>query len=341
MTGSEPSPPDRLPPPRLIRYLAEAGLFFFFIGFFRIIGLDTASAIGGFVGREILYRIGTTNRARVNLRAAFPEKTSPEIEKIVREMCDNLGRTVAEYAHLDKISIVGPHARIDDANHNATLALASAATSRGKGVLFFSGHFANWEVMPFIAAQLGFGGGEVYRPQNNPLVDRWLVRQRAKNGPKDQISKGPGGTRRIFSLLRQGGTICLLVDQKTNEGVPAQFFGREAMTTPAPAALALKLGATLLPAQLERTQGSRFRFRLHPPIEFAPSGDVARDTLELTQRITDKIESMVRERPSQWLWIHRRWPTEREQDQSRGKRALQGAGDGAGVRVEREGSSLI
>ncbi len=341
MTPSDQPPPDRLLLLRAIRYLLEAGLFFFFIGFFRIIGLDAASAIGGFFGREIFYRTGTINRARANLRAAFPEKTPAEIEMIVREMCDNLGRTVAEYAHFDKISIVGPHPRIADVDHSATLALASAAASSGKGVLFFSGHFANWEVLPFIAVQLGFGGGVVYRPQNNPFVDRWLVRQRMKNGSKDQITKGAGGTRRIFSLLRQGGTICLLVDQKTNEGVPAQFFGREAMTTPAPAALALKLGATLLPAQLERTKGSHFRFRLHPPIEFAPSGDDARDTLELTQRITDKIESMVREKPSQWLWIHRRWPTQREQDQVRGKRALQGAGGGTGARAEREGSSLI
>jgi KDO2-lipid IV(A) lauroyltransferase len=53
-------------------------------------------------------------------------------------------------------------------------------------------------------------------------------------------------------LLRGGKAILLLVDQKTNEGVPAPFFGRDAMTTPAPAALALKLGALILPASNER-----------------------------------------------------------------------------------------
>jgi KDO2-lipid IV(A) lauroyltransferase len=277
------------------------------------------------------------------LRAAFPDKSVSEIETIVREMCDNLGRTVAEYAHLDKIVFTGTRARITerDGDHLATLPLATAAAARGKGVLFFSGHFANWEVMPFLTVQLGFAGGEVYRPQNNPFVDQWLVRQRMKNGPKDQIMKGASGTKRIFTLLRQGKTICLLVDQKTNEGVPAIFFGREAMTTPVPAALALKLGSALVPAQFERARGANFRFRLHPPIEFTPSGDHHRDILDLTQKITDKIEDIVRERPSQWLWIHRRWPTSREQDQVRGKRSPQGVAGGAGVRVEREGSSLV
>lgn len=321
---------------RRARYLAEAAVFFTFIGIFRILGADAASAVGGFIGRNFFYRIAVTNRARTNLKASFPEKSVAEIETIVLEMCENLGRTVSEYAHLDKIGIRGSDPRIDVSG----LEYAQKAVDAGKGVIFFSGHFANWEVMPFVVAtQAGFEGGEVYRPQNNPIVDRWLVRQRAANGPKDQIAKGPRGTRRIFTLLRRGKTICLLVDQKTNEGVPALYFGREAMTTPAPAALALKLGAALIPAQIERATGCRFRFRFHPELAFQPSGDHDQDVLDLTAAITRKIESMVRERPSQWLWIHRRWPTDREQDQIPSKRALQTLG-GAGVVVEREGSSL-
>ncbi len=322
-------PTDRLPLLRRARYLVEAVLFLLCAGIFRVVGIDVASSLGGFFGRSVLYRLRVVDRARLNLRAAFPEKSEQEIERIIREMCENLGRTLAEYAHLDKIAITGNVRRIteDDETHANTLGLVTAALERGKGVLFISGHFANWEVLPCITSQLGIDCGAVYRPQNNPFVDRWLVRQRQKNGPKDQITKGASGTRRIFSLLRQGKAICMLVDQKTNEGVPAIYFGREAMTTPAPAALALKLGATLLPAQLERTKGAHFRFRLHPPIEFTTSGHHDRDILELTQRITEKIEAMVRERPSQWLWIHRRWPTGREQDQVRGKRALQGSAE--------------
>jgi KDO2-lipid IV(A) lauroyltransferase len=318
-----------------VRYLAEAAVFFAFIGLFRLMGLDGASAVGGFIGRNVFYRAGVTDRARTNLKAAFPDKTDEAIERIVRAMCDNLGRTVAEYAHLDKISVLGPDARISVSGFER----AQEAIGRGKGAIFFSGHFGNWEVMPFIAAQLGYEAAEVYRPQNNPFVDRWLVRQRSKNGPKDQVAKGPRGTRRIFTLLRRGKTICLLVDQKTNEGVPALYFGREAMTTPAPAVLALKLGSALVPAQIERLEGSRFRISIHPAIEFSPSGDHDRDVLDLTAALTRKIEEMVREQPSQWLWIHRRWPTARDQDQIPSKYAAQVLG-GAGVAVDREGSSL-
>lgn len=298
-----------------LRYLCEAAAFFTVIGFFRLLGVDYASALGGFLGRQVFHRLGITERARANLRASYPEMDAAGIEEIVREMWDNLGRTVAEYAHLDKFSLAGANPRLEVTG----TAYAETAIAGGKGVIFISGHFANWEMMPFTAHQLGYESGEVYRPLNNPYVDRWMVRQRIANGPKEQIAKGAQGMRRIFTLLRAGKCILLLADQKTNEGLPAPFFGRDAMTTPAPAALALKLGAVVLPGSNERLGGARFRMKIYPPIAFSPSGDHDRDILALTVKITEAIEAMVRERPSQWLWIHRRWP--KEGDRLRSKRA--------------------
>ncbi|HVZ92555.1 MAG TPA: lysophospholipid acyltransferase family protein [Rhizomicrobium sp.] len=320
-----------------LRYWAEAAPFFLFMGLFRILGIDAASALGGFIGRQVFYRIRpVVNRARENLRAAYPEMSEREIERIAREMCDNLGRTVAEYPHLDKLKISGPDPRLEIVGKEN----ADAAIARGRGVMFISGHFANWEGMPVMATQLGYEGGLVYRPPNNPYVDRFISRMRASAGPQIQISKGAQGTRRIFTLLRRGQCILMLVDQKTDQGVAAPFFGRDAMTTPAPAALALKLGAVLLPASNERLGGARFRMTVHPPIEFAPSGDHDADIGALTARINAAMEACVRDRPSQWLWIHRRWPTPRDATKYSQKTQPQALA-GAGVAVEREGSSLI
>jgi len=298
-----------------LRYGAEAAAFFSFIGLTRLIGLRASSAMGGWIGRNIFYRVTPImDRARENLRAAFPEKSDAERERIVVDMCDNLGRTVAEYGHLAKFTLTGDNPRLEVVN----LEYGRQAYDSGKGVMFFSGHFANWEMMPFTARQLGFDGGEVYRPPNNPYIDRWLVEQRTKNGPSDQVAKGVQGTKRIFTLLRRGKAIFLLADQKTNEGIAAPFFGREAMTTPAPAMFALKLGAILLPAVNERIDGGRrFRMTIYPPLQYTPTGDHDRDVHALTCLINDAVEKMVRANPSMWLWIHRRWPTSREQDRLR------------------------
>ena len=312
---SEIAPIPKMPLPTMLRYRAEAAAFFTLIGFFKLFGLDGASEMGGWIGRNIFYRTRTSQRGRDNLQKAYPEKSGAEIEAILLEMWDNLGRTVAEYAHLKKLSMRGPDPRLAVAN----LDIVDQAVASGKGVLFVSGHFANWETMPFAASQHGVEGGEVYRPLNNPYVDRWMVRQRMANGPKDQIAKGAQGTRRIFSLLRAGKSIFILFDQKTNEGLPAPFFGRDAMTTPAPAALALKLNCVVLPAFNERLGGARFRLTIQDPILFTPSGDHDQDVHQLTIKITERIEQMVRSRPSQWLWIHRRWP--KPGDKVRSKRA--------------------
>ncbi|MDE2496018.1 MAG: lysophospholipid acyltransferase family protein [Alphaproteobacteria bacterium] len=318
-----------------LRYGAEAVPFFLFMGLFKLLGIDRASAVGGIIGRHVFYRLPPARTARANLRAAYPEMSAAEIEKTVRDVCGNLGRVVAEYPHLDKRSLGGPRSRIELAGKD----IGDAAVASGKGVMFVSGHFANWETMPVAASLLGYDGGLVYRPPNNPYVDRWITRQRAKLGPKEHITKGVQGTRRIFTLLRRGKAIFLLVDQKTGEGISVPFFGRGAMTTAAPAMLALKLGAILLPASAERTSGAHFRVKIHPPIEFAPSGDHDRDVPALTAKINETIEAMVRERPAQWLWIHHRWPSARDARNKRKKRNGQALG-GSGVSVEREGSSL-
>lgn len=299
---------------RRLRYYLETAGFFIVIGFFRLFGIDRASAIGGWIGRTLVAPSPMSRLATKNLKAAFPEKSPDEIAGIVRAMWDNLGRVMAEYAHLDKLHMDGPDPRIEILG----LDTLEAAFARGKGVLLVSGHFANWEVMPFGARDLGVTGGVVVRPANNPYVHRWLERARIRNGMAEQIPKGAPGTRRIFSLLRKGEAALLLVDQRASEGITIPFFGRDAFTTPAPAALALKLGAVVVPASNERVGGARFRMMVHPPIEPPNTGDPARDLVEFTVAMTQFIEARVRERPHEWLWIHKRWTRD---DAPLGKRA--------------------
>ena len=300
-----------LTPLQKLRYSAEAAVFLAFMAFFRLIGLDAASGVGGFIGRNIFARTRVTQRARDNLAQAFPEKPVAEREAIIRTMWDNLGRTVAEYAHLDKFDLYGADPRIRVEN------VAEIEKVRGQGVLIVSGHFANWEIMPIAASRFGLDGAIVYRPPNNPYVDRYISRARARKGYAEQISKHQG-VKRIFTLLRGGKAILLLVDQKTNEGIPVPFFGRDAMTTLAPAALALKLKVPMIFASNKRLDGARFALTVHPPLEFTPSGDEDADTRAMTAAINLRLEEMVRADPAQWLWIHRRWPTAR--DVTTGKR---------------------
>ena len=285
-----------------LRHGAEAALFFFFMAIFRLLGLDRASALGGWIGRNVGPSLRSDRTARVNLAAAFPDKPQAERDAIRMAMWDNLGRVVAEYPHLEKFSPHGDDPRILFEFRTEL----TPEKAKGVALMFLSGHFANWEMMPILANQLGYEGATVVRPPNNPLVARYVERQRGLAGPKAQIAKH-SAVRRMIAFLRDGKALYMLVDQKNDEGLAAPFFGRGAMTTPAPAALALKLGAKILIAANKRLDGARFQVTVHSGPEFTPSGDEAADVQALTEIITARIEEMVRENPGQWLWIHRRW----------------------------------
>jgi Kdo2-lipid IVA lauroyltransferase/acyltransferase len=299
--------PDALPFGKKVRFLAEAAPFFVFMALFRAIGLDAASATGGFLGRHIYSRLPAGKVARDNLKRAYPDKSPEEIEAVAQAVCENLGRVVGEYPHLDKLTL-GPGGRIEveGAEHS------NEAVAHGKGVMLISGHFANWEVLVRTGNLLGYEGGFVYRPPNNPYVANWISAQRAKLGPTEQITKGAQGTRRIFTLLRRGKCVYMLVDQKTYEGVAVPYFGREALTTPAPASLTLKLGSTVVPVACRRTNGAHFKVTIYPALEIIQQSDSEADVKALTAEITARLEAMVREDPSQWLWTHHRWTTPRD-----------------------------
>ncbi len=177
-------------------------------------------------------------------------------------------------------------------------------------MILVSAHFANWEIMPVAAREYGVTGGMVVRHANNPYVSRWLDRLRSRKGMPEQIAKGQQGTRRIFSLLRKGETILMLADQRASEGIRVPWFGRDAFTTPAPAALALKLGAVIVPVSNRRVGGAHFHMQVYSPIEPPNTGDHERDVFLVTSAITRFIEDRVRECPGQWLWIHKRWVKE-------------------------------
>ena len=277
----------------------SAALFF---AAMRALPLDAASAFGGAVARWIGPHLGISKRARRNLRAAMPELSTGQIEAIVRGMWDNLGRVAAEYPHLRNIRMFPSDGRVQIENLN----YLDSAVAAGRPIILFGGHLANFEIGPQAAGQYGLDIARIYRAANNPLVDKIIAGFRRDEG--EYIPKGAVASRRAVAVLRRGGHLGLLADQKLNEGIPVPFFGRPAMTAPALALLALRFDCTLLPAQVERLQGARFRLTLHPPLALPKTGDRDADVAALMTAVNASLEGWVRERPEQWFWLHSRWP---------------------------------
>lgn len=272
---------------------------------FGLIGIDAASALAGGFLRHVGPLIRPiSRRAEDNLRLIFPDWDEAKIRRVTADIWENLGRTAAEFNHLEELVPFGPDPRVEVVGEARLRAIAA-----GDGpVIFVSGHFANWEVMPISFHAAGIEYGAIYRAANNPLVDEVIINKRAKVMSRALIPKGKRGGRALIETLKAGKSLAMLVDQKLNDGIASPFLGRKAMTAPAAARLSLKFSAPIVPVSVERLKGAHFRVTVHDPIAFAPTGDVTADVLALTTLVNRHLERDIRARPEQWLWMHRRWP---------------------------------
>ncbi len=289
---------------RRVRHVGEYVLVRALLGVFGLLSIDRASALGGALCRTVGPRLGISNRARINLERAFPEYGAAAREAVLAGMWDNLGRVLAEYPHLDRFLDPGGE-RIEVVGGEHIRALRDD----GIGGFCVGGHIGNWEIPPVLGAREGLPLAHVYRALNNPLLDRFLRRLRAPAGGSHH-AKGPSAARGTVAALRRGAHIGILVDQKFNEGIAAPFFGRDAMTSTTPARLAFRYDVPIVCVRLERLGGARFRFTVTPPLRLPDTGDREADIASVTRSINTMLEGWIRERPEQWLWLHRRWPRE-------------------------------
>ncbi|NBO19804.1 MAG: lauroyl acyltransferase, partial [Proteobacteria bacterium] len=84
--------------------------------------------------------------------------------------------------------------------------------------------------------------------------------------------------------------------------------GRPAMTAPALAEIALRFDLPIIPARVIRLKGAHFRIIVSPPLPYEKTGDTAADVQAIMLKVNQIVEEWVREYPSQWFWVHRRWP---------------------------------
>ena len=283
-----------------IRYIIEAALLYMLFFFFRVMPLDAASACGGWLGRNIGPHLSASRKALKNLHAALPGKTDAEYTAIIEGMWDNLGRTIAEYPHLDKIG------------RNRTIcinreALQKLSSDNLPGVLF-TGHLANWEVSATgLLHQGGLPVDIVYRTPNNPWVAELLDRARSLNHRLPTIPKSRSSVRAMIQTMQQGRHIGMLIDQKYNEGIAVPFFGIPAMTSPAFVQLCQKFKCPLVPGRIERLNGARFRMTIYEPLKLFDDNGTPLPVEAVIAVAHAHLESWIREKPEQWLWLHRRW----------------------------------
>lgn len=257
----------------------------------------------------LLYRFDHKHRliAHENLRRAFNGQLSPlEIAELARSTFINLGRTVVETCRILRINQENfrQFIRIEGYEH------FQQAKRRGKGIIYITAHLGSWELLPLASALMGEPLSIVTRPLDNPYLDRAINRLRTAWGTK-VLTKKLVMPALVQALLR-GESVGILMDQNITwkEGVFVDFFGMPACTALAPALLALRTDATVLPAAIVRYGRDRHTILVEKEIPLIRTGHLRADVVANTASFTRAIEALVRREPAQWLWVHRRWKTQ-------------------------------
>ncbi len=240
-----------------------------------------------------------------NLRLAFPEWSDLARRQVLFGVFRNFGRMLADFAHFPRWNRGNIESLIiyDGFEHFAQ------ARSQGKGVLFVTAHFGNWELGSFAHAVYGYPCSFVVRELDNPLMDALINRYRSSSGGSSIEKKD--FARQAMRALQQGEAVGVLIDQNMlpTEGVFVDFFGCGACTTTGPARIARKTGAPIvLGLVIWDSKMKKYKLRFDPVV-WIKRDDLEEEILVNTQNVTQLIEGYARLYPDQWLWVHRRWKT--------------------------------
>lgn len=266
----------------------------------RRLPLAVGRGFGAFLG-HIAFHVARRDRgvAMENLAIAFPEWSRRHRLATIRRMCHHLGKSMLEITWMSRLdrATLERTTEIHGAEH------IDAALAAGRGVLIFTGHCGNWEWLAATVALLGYPLTVLQRERDEPHLNRFITRLRARFGIETIDRGSTAGAREMFRTLRKGGMLAFLIDQNIRaESVKVPFFGKPAPTPIGPARLAVRAEAPVMICFIERQRGKQV-VRFQPPMFTTRESD----PVEITARLTAAIEEHIRRVPEQWVWFHRRW----------------------------------
>jgi KDO2-lipid IV(A) lauroyltransferase len=174
-------------------------------------------------------------------------------------------------------------------------------------MIFLSGHYGNWELAGYVFGLFGFPTVSIARTLDNLYLDRYLRTFRERTG--QALIPKKGGFDQMVEVLQSGRVLSFLADQDAGQrGLFVDFFGRPASTHKAIALLAIEHRAPVVVGVARRIgPGFRYQIRCEDIIDPADLTGTAEDVRLLTQRFTSALERLIRQDPTQYLWLHRRW----------------------------------
>ncbi len=262
---------------------------------------------------SLLYRIDKRRKriAEINLDFIYGESLTLEEKRNIVKWCyRNLVINLLDFAKNLKLSESELKERLIVKEN---LEAVQTLIAEGKKVIFITGHFGYWEILPFVCRTF-FGKNitVVGRELGNKDLDALLKESRERMGVS-LVSK-QNAAKALVKSLNEGSLLGLVVDQNTaeKEGLLVDFFGKESRHTPIASNLAKRYDAAIVPAFVRR-EGEKYAVNFHPPIFPDPNLGTKEDIQRLTQLQARAVQIEVEKDPKEWFWFHRRWKNRYEE----------------------------
>ena len=258
----------------------------------KLFSFNATSSIGGF----LLRNFGKYSKYK-NIISSNVSLLKLNTSRITNENLDQTGRVFFEFFNLSKFN----WKNIIVENKDYLNLIQSFKGSK----IFISAHIGNWEITRNFLLNEGFVLHSIYRQANNRLIDSYIQKNRRRENAYF-YKKGSDSARNMIKVLKKGGDLALLVDQRDSSGPLISFFNKEVYASVGFANLALKYQTMICPVYSIRNKGGSFKLIFDKPLEFNEYQNLT--PKDLVQKVYLKyFESWINKNPEQWLWSHERW----------------------------------
>ncbi len=277
---------------KLLKIYFEYTVYVIIQNIFKLFSFNTTSSVGGF----LIKNLGRLSKYR-NIIFNNVSLLGLDTAKITNNNLEQTGRVFFEFFNLNKFNWDNIKVQNNDfleliRNHNGSK-------------IFISAHIGNWEITRNYLLKEGFILHSVYRQANNKMIDKYIQKKREKKNAFF-YKKGSDSAKNMIKVLKDGGDLALLVDQRDSSGTLINFFNKKVYASDGFASLALKYKTMICPVHSIRNKDGSFRFIFDKPLKFENFKDLR--SKDLVQKIyAEYYEEWIKKNPEQWLWAHERW----------------------------------
>ncbi len=247
---------------------------------------------------------------RANLDFTIKDKMTPQHYRSVLKYCHkNLALVLLQVLRSSRISIK----ELEESVRFENREIIETALKEGKKIILISAHYGNWELGATAISALISSGTAIHKKMNDDYFEEYLMRSRTKF--KMKMVEKRGAIKHLVKALREGSSVSVMIDQniKEREGVLIDFLGKKATQTAAPAFLARKFDALIIPVLIHNRPEKENIITFYEPIITPKTDDEQADILHSTQEQADWLSQAIIEHPEPWFWCHKRFKATHEE----------------------------